>query len=122
LGTVLGEKTGMFGIVYGTTTFGTRDQNFSLGIGYGFDQGEWMNVPAFNFSGMIRLSPKSYFITEDYVISAGGDVLILLSIGGRSIIRNIGIDYSLWIPCGNGNGFVAIPFLGVTVPIGKKKL
>ena len=121
LGTVLGEKTGMFGLVYGTTTFGTRDQNISLGLAYGFDQGEWMNVPVFNFSGMIRYSPKSYFITEDYVISAGGDMIFLLSVGGRSIIRNIGIDYSLWIPCGSGSEFVAIPFLGVTVPIGKKK-
>ena len=59
--------------------------------------------------------------TENYVITAEGETVVLLSAGGRSIIRNVGLDYSLWIPLGfEMDTFVAIPFLGITVPIGRK--
>jgi hypothetical protein len=122
LGTVLGEDVGLFGLLYGTTTLGSRDKNISFGLAYGFAGGEWLKVPVINISGMVRTGPKGYFITENYVISSEGETLVLISGGGRSIIRNIGLDYSLWIPIGSGIGtFVAIPFLGVSVPIGKKK-
>jgi hypothetical protein len=122
LGTILGEDTGIFGLLYGTTTFGSRDKNVSFGLAYGFAQDDWLKIPIINFSSMIRVSPKSYFITENYVITAEGETLVLLSLGGRSIIRNMGLDYSLWIPFGAGmDTFVAIPFLGITVPLGKNK-
>jgi len=42
--------------------------------------------------------------------------------GGRSIIRNIGLDYSLWLPLDSEmDSFIAIPFLGITIPLGGKK-
>lgn len=122
LGTIIGEDVGLFGLLYGTTTFGSRDKNISFGLAYGFAGGEWLKVPVINVSSMIRTGPKGYFITENYAISFEGELVVLISAGGRSIIRNIGLDYSLWIPIGAEIGtFVAIPFLGITVPIGKKK-
>jgi hypothetical protein len=121
LGTIFGAESGIFGLVYGTTTFGSRDKNVSLGLAYGFTRDQWMKVPIINFSSMIRYSPRSYFITENYAISIEGETLVLISLGGRTIIRNLGIDYSLWIPFGVDNSFVAIPFLGVTIPLGSKK-
>jgi hypothetical protein len=122
LGTILGEDTGLFGLLYGTTTFGSRDKNVSFGLAYGFAGGEWLKVPVINISGMARTGPKGFLITENYVISSEGETLVLISGGGRSLIRNIGLDYSLWIPIGGGIGtFVAIPFLGITVPIGNRK-
>jgi hypothetical protein len=122
LGTILGEDSGIFGLLYGTTTFGSRDKNVSFGLAYGFAQDDWLKIPVINFSTMIRVSPKSYFLTENYVITAEGEAVVLLSFGGRSIIRNIGLDYSLWIPFGaDMDTFVAIPFLGITVPLGKNK-
>ena len=121
LGTIIGEDTGIFGLLYGTATIGSRDKNFSLGIAYGFAGGDWLNVPVINVSSMIRTGPRGYFITENYVITAEGETVVLLSAGGRSIIRNVGLDYSLWIPLGfEMDTFVAIPFLGITVPIGRK--
>lgn len=120
LGTIFGAESGTFGLVYGTTTFGSRDKNVSLGLAYGFAKDQWMKVPIINLSSMIRYSPRSYFITENYAISSEGEMLVLISLGGRTIIRNIGIDYSLWIPFGADISFVAIPFLGVTIPFGSK--
>jgi RNase P/RNase MRP subunit p29 len=122
LGTIIGEQTGVFGLLYGTSTFGSRDKNTSFGLAYGFADGEWMKVPIINISCLIRTGPKGYFVSENYVITFEGETVTLISIGGRSIIRNIGLDYSLWIPMGAVvDNFVAIPFLGVTIPIGRKK-
>ena len=121
LGTIIGEDTGIFGLLYGTATIGSRDKNVSFGMAYGFADGDWLNVPVINVSGMLRTGPRGYFITENYVITAEGETVVLLSAGGRSIIRNVGLDYSLWIPLGfEMDTFVAIPFLGITVPIGRK--
>jgi hypothetical protein len=122
LGTVVGAETGIFGLLYGTTTFGSRDKNVSLGLAYGFAQDQWMHRPIINLSSMIRIAPKGYFITENYVIPAEKGSTVLISLGGRSIIRNLSLDYSLWLPfIPDMDTFIAIPFLGVTIPIGKKK-
>lgn len=126
LGTIIGEDAS-FGLLYETTTFGSRDRNFSLGFAYGFAQDNWMKRPVINFSAMIRTGPKGYFITENYLIPYENDFAntkkyaAFLSLGGRSIIRNIGLDYSLWIPIDSDmDSFIAIPFLGISVPFGKK--
>ena len=122
VGTILGEETGWFGLLYGTTTLGSRDRNISLGMAYGFSQDHWMKQPLWNFNGMIRTGPKGYLITENYIIPGDGTTVVIVSLGGRTIIRNVGLDYSLWLPfSGNMDSLVAIPFLGITIPIGKKK-
>ncbi|OFY62662.1 MAG: hypothetical protein A2V64_05800 [Bacteroidetes bacterium RBG_13_43_22] len=137
LGAILGEGSAAFGLLYETTTFGSRDRNFSLGFAYGFAEDSWMNRPIINLSTMLRAGPKGYFISENYIIPYEqkswdfgymGDYqvkkksAVVISLGGRSIIRNVGLDYSLWIPINAGiESFLAIPFLGVTIPIGKKE-
>ncbi|MDD4108531.1 MAG: hypothetical protein PHH93_07415 [Prolixibacteraceae bacterium] len=118
LSTVIGEETEIFGLLYGTATLGSRDKNFSFGMAYGFYGNEWADIPVFNLSGMVRTGPRGYFVTENYLISAEGETGVMISAGGRSIIRNIGLDYSLWIPVFPDMGtFIAFPFLGITVPV-----
>jgi hypothetical protein len=137
LGTILGaEGSGVFGLLYGTSTFGSRDKNISLGLAYGFAGGDWMDRPIINVSSMIRTGPRGYFITENFIIpytestyeyeygksSIKNKAGVVISIGGRSIIRNFGLDYSLWIPINVGiDHFIAIPFLGVTIPLNKQE-
>jgi hypothetical protein len=122
LGTVLGEETGVFGLLYGTSTFGSRDKNLSVGLAYGFAGSQMMDIPIINISGMVRVGPRGYMLTENYIITAEGETVVFLSLGGRSIFRNVGLDYSLWFPFFSDMGtFVAMPFLGITLPIGKKK-
>ncbi|MFN8239453.1 MAG: hypothetical protein U0X39_01720 [Bacteroidales bacterium] len=120
LGTVLGEDTGVFGLMYGTGTVGSRDKNVSLGFAYGFAQDSWMDRPVINLSTMIRTGPRGYFISENYYFPIEGENLLLVSMGGRTIIRNVGLDYSLWLPFFEDmDGFVAIPFIGISIPFGK---
>ena len=121
LGTIIGEDgEGGFGIVYGTSTFGSRDKNLSLGLGYGYAGGEWANAPIINLSGMTRVGRRGYVLTENYLINLDGDLGMLMSIGGRSILGKIGLDYGGIVPIALGTEtFIAFPWLGLTIPFGK---
>lgn len=121
MGTILGEEnefTG-FGIVYGVSTFGSRDRNLSVGLGYGYAAGSWAKAPMINVSGIIRTGKNGYFLTENYYLNTGGENGILLSLGGRRMIRKVGLDFGLFIPFSEDmDNFFALPWLGFSVPFG----
>lgn len=121
LGTVLGEEETGFGILYGISTLGSKDKNVSLGLGYGYAGGDWAKAPMINLNTMIRFGPKGYFISENYFIQTEGTTALILSLGGRHIIQNAGLDYGLIIPfISEMDSFIAFPWLGITIPFGKK--
>ncbi len=120
LGTVIGEENANYGIIYGITTFGSRDKNVSFGLGYGLVNGELANSPAVNVSTMIRTGKRGYFLSENYIFP-GENTLVLISIGGRSIIQKVGIDYGLIVPFAESmDTFGALPWLGISIPFGQK--
>ncbi len=122
VGTVIGEDVGAFGLVYGLSTFGSPDNNVSVGLAYGFADGDWANTPLINVSGMFRLSSRGYFITENYFIHADGESVLALGLGGRWIIKKASLDFIFAIPVGSGiDSFVAFPLIGFTIPFGNRK-
>ncbi|MDO8928201.1 MAG: hypothetical protein Q7W54_04345 [Bacteroidota bacterium] len=121
VGTVIGEENTGFGILYGISTFGSRDRNLNIGLGWGFAGGEMASNPTVSIGGMIRTGAKGYLITENYFIGTPENFIVLMSVGGRRIIQKAGLDFGLWIPLGADIGsFVAIPWLGFTIPFGQK--
>ena len=121
LGTVLIEKNTGFGIVYGIGTVGSKDKNVSLGLGYGFAASDWAESPMININVMLRTGARGYFISENYYIRTADADAALLSFGGRQIIKKAGLDYGLVIPLSSEmESFIAIPWLGLTIPFGKK--
>ncbi len=117
-GTVAGEAETGFGILYGLATIGSPDANVTFGLGYGFAGGEMASSPAINVNGLFRVSKGSYIITENYFLSGGGESIVLFSIGGRSIIKKVALDYGLVIPFAGYGVEFAIPWLGFSVPFG----
>ncbi|MGE0018159.1 MAG: hypothetical protein AB7S72_00710 [Draconibacterium sp.] len=117
-GTILGESETGVGILYGLTTFGSPDANVTFGLGYGYAGGDWAQAPMINFNGMFRVSSRGYFITENYLLSGGGETILLISLGGRSIIKKAALDYGLVFPVAEIGQFIAIPWLGFTIPFG----
>jgi hypothetical protein len=118
LGTVIGAGDGGFGLLYGVTTFGSRDKNLSLGTGWGFAGGEIANSPTVSLGGMVRTGAKGYFMTENYLINAGGSSLGLISAGGRRILGKVSLDFGLIVPLGSEiDTFFAVPWLGINVPL-----
>ncbi|MEI7830522.1 MAG: hypothetical protein WCI31_12175 [Prolixibacteraceae bacterium] len=120
-GSVLGEPKTGFGILYGLATVGSRDKNFSIGLGYGFSGQSMSQSPMINLSGMYRVGSRSYLLTENYFLGGDSNSAMILMFGARQIIKNAGLDYGLVIPAGNDIGsFIAVPWLGITIPIGKR--
>lgn len=113
-----GENAGV-GLVYGSSTIGNRDHNATLGIGYGYAQDRFSDVPVINVSGMTRIGRTTYLISENYFFA--GDVNIV-SLGIRWAPRNFAVDFALFRPLsGEAEGdFIGAPWLGVTIPFGGK--
>jgi hypothetical protein len=119
---VLGEGLS-FGLPYGTLSIGGRDHNLAIGTGWGFsNDGGWAERPTIMLSGMTRVGGKGYLLTENYYLGFGGRSSIgIISFGGRSVQKRLAIDYGLILPVGADIGsFIAIPWLGITVPFGHK--
>ena len=120
LGFVVGESTG-FGITFASATFGPRDKNLSVGFGYAYAGGDWLNVPIFNLGGLTRVSKNSYLMMETYLVASEGQVGGITILGARSMINKSAIDYGLAIPFAPDMGtFIALPWLGLTVPFKKQ--
>jgi len=117
--TVLGENTGSFGQVYGQLTLGSRDRNVNVGLGYGYAGNDWANTPLVSVSGIYRTGKKFALLTENYVFDTGDRNTVLLSFGGRFIGRKISVDAGLFFPTNTNGEFIAVPWLGLSVPFGR---
>ena len=118
---ITGEEGQFVGILYGTNTFGTRDRQLTLGLGYGYNTGEdggFAKYPTLSVSGMIRTSRKWAFITENYLIAAGENTNIgFVSGGARFMAKHLAIDFGGFIPVsGELDRIIILPWLGITVP------
>jgi hypothetical protein len=117
MGTVIGEEQTGFGVLYGIATFGSKDKNMNVGLGWGYAGGEMAKNPTVNISGMIRTGAKGYFITENYFIGTPDEFVVMMMLGGRRIIKRTGLDFGAVVPLASDmGGFIAIPWLGLTVP------
>jgi hypothetical protein len=118
IATVLGEDSPFVGIAYGLTTFGNRDRNFSIGLGWGFIDDEFAKSPTINISGIIRTGKRGYLVTENYFISAGDENVLILSLGGRTLWNRFSLDYGLFRPFTKDMdaSFLAFPWLGFVIP------
>nr|WKN36058.1 hypothetical protein K4G66_27200 [Tunicatimonas sp. TK19036] len=118
----IGYETSAVGIAYGVGTFGTRDRNVTLGLGYGFADGDWAESPAITLSGTSRIGARAFLLTENYFVDTGSGIAAVVSLGGRSLIgKSASLDYGLIIPTGDMDSFFAIPWLSVTIPFGRTK-
>ncbi|MEX0722919.1 MAG: hypothetical protein WD357_02470 [Gracilimonas sp.] len=118
-GGVLGEENAGVGLAYGIATVGNRDSNLSLGLGYGYADGTWADIPLINVNGMYRFKKNMYFISENYFVTAGGETLGLLSVALRWAPENFALDFGLLRPTDTGGEFIGVPWLGIAIPFGK---
>jgi hypothetical protein len=121
VGTILGgeglDEIGPFGIAYGVVTIGDKDMNGTLGVGYGFADGELSKYPILTVGGMKRIARRSYLLTENYFIKGQEFTAGLIAIGGRTVWQRISLDYGLVIPVSDElESFIAIPWMSLSVP------
>jgi len=111
LGGVIGEDAGLFGIAYGVATYGTRENNVNLGVGFGFFDGDWADTPVFGLSGMFEVSRRTTLMFESFLIT---DVF-LMAAGGRTNLGKISLDYGL-VKIPEDGGIPFFPILGFVIP------
>lgn len=118
IGGVVGEAS--FGVLYGMTTYGNRDNNISLGLGYGYAGEEVSKSPVVTVSAMYRFSKRWYFVTDNYFFPSATDNG-LMNIGMRWAPERVAVDFSLTrlISSDDDADFIGIPLLGVSIPFGK---
>ena len=116
LGGVIGEESTSIGLLYGNTTVGSRDHNATLGVGYGYADGEIADTPAIHISGMTRISKTTYLITENYFVPAFDGSVV--SVGFRWAPKNFALDAALFRPLEETGDFIGFPWLSVTIPFG----
>jgi hypothetical protein len=93
-----------------------------LGLGWSYSGGEIAKTPTVNLSFMHRFSNRWYIMSENYYIDAGDDPLGIVSFGARYLTKNVGLDFGLFGFFGKGlETFFGIPWIGLTVPFGKRK-
>lgn len=119
--TILGNDSGGEGggIAYGVATFGPKDSNLSLGLGWGYTtEDSFGKTPTISVSYINRGKPKWAFLTENYFISAGDENLVIISGGARFMGKKISIDFGgMTLIFSDGlSGLPIIPWLSLTVP------
>jgi hypothetical protein len=96
------------GMLYGVGTWGSLDNSFTAGLGYGFANGELASSPAVLIGGEMRASPRVAFVTENYIIPGG---TALLGGGLRFMGRGLSVDLAIFAASGEESG-CCFPFLG----------
>lgn len=118
IGGIVGSDSGVGSLLYGTSTIGDTDRNLTLGLGYGFADGELTSTPMVNLSGAIRTSESIYLITENYLFP-GTDFAGIGSFGGRWVTEKFALDFALVRPLEGAGSLIGIPWLGFSIPFGK---
>ncbi|MEX0770620.1 MAG: hypothetical protein WD035_07800 [Balneolaceae bacterium] len=118
IGGTLGSDGGGGGLLYGSGTFGSSDNNVTVGLGYGFAGGELSDTPLVNISGMYRVKRTVYLLTEIYFlpgIEESGFALF----GGRWAPERFAVDFGILSPLSVNADIIGLPWLGVTIPFGR---
>ncbi len=79
------------GIGYGIVTYGNTDDNATLGMGYGFVDGELSSKPVITLSGMKRLSKRIGLVSENWLVPTDGYYGVL-SYGVRFMGERLTVD------------------------------
>ena len=139
-GLLVGYIGEWLGIGYGVATYGSRDNNLTLGVGYGWTEGELADRPIITASGQIRVGRKFGLITENWIVpnsyeegyyddnkmeyiytGTKYEYFGIFTYGVRYLGEKISIDFA-FINSGDFSDFspLGIPLVGVVIPFKAK--
>ena len=101
------------GILYGVTTFGQPDASLTAGLGYGFVGGDLADRPMVMIGGEKRLTPRTAFVTENWIFPGIDEPLI--SYGIRFFGKRLSVDLGLINTIGEGAIFPGVPYIDFVV-------
>jgi opacity protein-like surface antigen len=102
-------------IAYGTGTFGNVDKNLTVGMGWGYFDGEFSPSPVVTIAGLSRFSRKLAFVSENWFVPSEGYYGIY-SYGLRFIREKLAVDLAFLNNADIASGFfIGVPYASFTV-------
>ena len=89
--------------------FGTTDKSFTIGIGYGFADGDLAEKPMIMVGGETRVSRRVALVTENWILPGVDNPLI--SYGVRFFGEKLSVDLALLNTLGEDSLFPGFPYL-----------
>lgn len=102
------------GILYGVSSFGTREKNLTAGLGWGYVGSDIANKPVIMLGGQTRMSRRVAFISENWFVPDAGGYPGLLSYGFRFLGDKLSVDLA-FLNGTEGLIFPGIPWIGFAV-------
>jgi hypothetical protein len=103
------------GILYGVSSFGTRESNLSVGLGWGYVDSDIANRPIIMVGGQTRVSRRMAFVSENWFVPTGGSYEEgIISYGVRFLGEKLSVDLAFLNSAQDPN-FPGFPWLGFSV-------
>ena len=119
--TMVGEASA--GILYGLGTVGSYNSNLTFGLGWGFVDGTFEPKPFIMVGGMVRISEKLWFVSENWAAPVDNNSYYLVfSYGLRFAAKRIAVDLAFI----NSKDifqevlFIGVPYVDFVIKLGKK--
>jgi len=103
------------GTVYGAATFGTVNNNVTVGAAFAFGDGEVADAPIIQAGGQLRVTKSIGLVTDNIIVLGDGDGTALLTAMLRVIKPEWSFDVGL-ATTSDGGGWA--PILGVNLRLG----
>ncbi|MFN8570647.1 MAG: hypothetical protein U0132_01245 [Gemmatimonadaceae bacterium] len=108
-------ESGSLGLLYGVASTGTRDNNLSLGLGWGYYGGNIADIPVIMLGGQRRISRRMSLISENWFVHDAGDTNGAISYGLRFLGERMSVDLAFINALGKDMIFPGVPFVGFAV-------
>jgi hypothetical protein len=102
-----------FGILYGVGTLGSRENNVTLGLGFGYQGGRVSGDPVVMLGGQTRVARRLALVSENYFAPGAFDSA-LLSYGARFLGEQLAFDLG-FLNRSSDPIFPGFPYVGVVV-------
>ena len=118
--TLAADGFGGVGILYGVGTYGSRENNITAGLGWGFIEGDFDSRPIITVSGMMRASQRIGLVSENWFIPSDG-YAGFISYGLRFMGERITVDFA-FINSAEilEEILIGIPYIDFVVKFGKQ--
>lgn len=100
------------GILYGVATYGKTDASLTLGLGYGFINGDLAARPVIMFGGEKRLTRRMTFVSENWIYPGEAP---LISYGFRFFGESLSVGLAAINTLGEGFTFPGVPYLDFAI-------
>ena len=110
-----GESRSTVGILYGVGTYGSANSSATVGLGYGFEDGDLASRPMIMVGGEHRVSRRLSLVSENWVFPGVDQPLV--SYGVRILGERLSVDLGFATPLGEDALFPGIPYVDFVVKL-----